>query len=49
MQNFSDFGDDMVETLVEHYNSHFTGDNAVATAESIKAEWPLLRNAVFEV
>ena len=49
MQHFSDFGNDMVETLVEYYSSHFTGDSAVATAESIKAEWPLLRNAVFEV
>ena len=37
------FGDDMVKTLVDHFESHL--DNT----DDVRAEWPLLRTAVFDV
>ena len=41
-EHLEGYGDDMVKEIVEHYKDYFEDK------EKVKAEWPLLRNAVFE-
>ena len=51
---FTDFGDDCVDTLVNHLfeknmEKEMMYPDDMSSPEMVKAEWPLMKNAVFEV